>query len=119
MTWVISNPDYVYMDFPYEVSPDEHGYYWGTRFSDEQKIFSFAPNNLPQNAETSVDRDGNHFTAKSDKPWPGAYGLSAQLWSEVVRTDQQMEYMIYPRAVSLAERAWHRRQLGAGLQSWP
>lgn len=105
---VISNPDYVYMDFPYEVSPDEHGYYWGTRFSDEQKIFSFAPNNLPQNAETSVDRDGNHFTAKSDKPWPGAYGLSAQLWSEVVRTDQQMEYMIYPRAVSLAERAWHR-----------
>lgn len=105
---VISNPDYVYMDFPYEVSPDEHGYYWGTRFSDEQKIFSFAPNNLPQNAETSVDRDGNRFTAKSDKPWPGAYGLSAQLWSEVVRTDQQMEYMIYPRAVSLAERAWHR-----------
>ncbi|WP_025120279.1 MULTISPECIES: beta-N-acetylhexosaminidase [unclassified Serratia (in: enterobacteria)] len=105
---VISNPDYVYMDFPYEVSPDEHGYYWGTRFSDEQKIFSFAPNNLPQNAETSVDRDGNHFTAKSDKPWPGAYGLSAQLWSEVVRTDQQMEYMIYPRAISVAERAWHR-----------
>ncbi|WP_431223272.1 beta-N-acetylhexosaminidase [Serratia sp. L9] len=105
---VISNPDYVYMDFPYEVSPDEHGYYWGTRFSDEQKIFSFAPNNLPQNAETSVDRDGNHFTAKSDKPWPGAYGLSAQLWSEVVRTDQQMEYMIYPRALSVAERAWHR-----------
>ena len=105
---VISNPDYVYMDFPYEVSPNEHGYYWGTRFSDEQKIFSFAPNNLPQNAETSVDRDGNHFTAKSDKSWPGAYGLSAQLWSEVVRTDQQMEYMIYPRAVSVAERAWHR-----------
>ncbi|TQI79469.1 hexosaminidase [Serratia fonticola] len=105
---VISNPDYVYFDFPYEVTPEEHGYYWGTRFSDEQKIFSFAPNNLPQNAETSVDRDGNHFTAKSDKPWPGAYGLSAQLWSEVVRTDQQMEYMIYPRALSVAERAWHR-----------
>ncbi|MFZ1872102.1 MAG: beta-N-acetylhexosaminidase [Chania sp.] len=105
---VLSNPDYVYMDFPYEVTPEEHGYYWGTRFSDEQKIFSFAPDNLPQNAETSVDRDGNHFTAKSDKPWPGAYGLSAQLWSEVVRTDQQMEYMIYPRALSVAERAWHR-----------
>lgn len=105
---VISNPDYVYLDFPYEVTPEEHGYYWGTRFSDEQKIFSFAPNNLPQNAETSVDRDGNRFTAKSDKPWPGAYGLSAQLWSEVVRTDQQMEYMIYPRALSVAERAWHR-----------
>lgn len=105
---VISNPDYVYLDFPSEVNPDERGYYWGTRFSDEQKVFSFAPNNLPQNAETSVDRDGNHFAAKSDKPWSGAYGLSAQLWSETQRTDPQMEYMIFPRALSVAERAWHR-----------
>lgn len=105
---VVSNPDYVYLDFPNEVHPAESGYYWGTRFSDERKIFSFAPDNMPQNAETSVDRDGNVFSAKSDKPWPGAYGLSAQLWSEVVRTDSQMEYMIYPRLVSVAERAWHR-----------
>ncbi|AWH88057.1 beta-N-acetylhexosaminidase [Limnobaculum parvum] len=105
---VISNPDYVYLDFPYEVNPQERGYYWGTRFSDERKLFSFAPNNLPQNAETSVDRDGNAFAAKSDKEWPGAYGMSGQLWSEVVRTDDQMEYMIYPRMMPLAERAWHR-----------
>lgn len=105
---IVSNPDYVYLDFPYEVNPQESGYYWGTRFSDERKIFSFAPDNMPQNAETSVDRDGNPFTAKSDKTWPGAYGLSAQLWSEVVRTDNQMEYMIYPRLVAVAERAWHR-----------
>ncbi|ACY85446.1 beta-N-acetylhexosaminidase [Edwardsiella piscicida] len=105
---VISNPDYVYMDFPYEVNPQENGYYWGTRFSDERKIFAFAPDNLPQNAETSVDRDGNYFSAKSDKPWPGAYGLSAQLWSEVVRTDEMMEYKIYPRIMAVAERAWHQ-----------
>lgn len=104
----ISNPDYVYFDFPYEVTPLEKGFYWGTRYSDEAKVFSFAPDNLPQNAETSVDRDGNVFKAKSDKPWPGAYGISAQLWSEVVRTDDRMEYMIYPRILPLAERAWHR-----------
>ncbi|MEZ2696756.1 family 20 glycosylhydrolase, partial [Hafnia alvei] len=36
----VSNPDYVYMDFPYEVNPQENGYYWGTRFNDERKIFS-------------------------------------------------------------------------------
>lgn len=105
---IVSNPDYVYLDFPYEVNPAESGYYWGARFSDERKIFSFAPDNLPQNAETSLDRDGNPFTAKSDKPWPGAWGLSAQLWSEVVRTDKQMEYMLYPRLLAVAERAWHR-----------
>ncbi|WP_380177431.1 beta-N-acetylhexosaminidase [Kalamiella sp. sgz302252] len=105
---IISSPDYVYMDFPYEVNPLERGYYWGTRFSDERKMFSFAPDNLPQNAETSVDRDGKTFSAKSSKAWPGAYGLSAQLWSETSRTDENMEYMIFPRVLSVAERAWHR-----------
>lgn len=34
---VISNPDYVYFDMPYEVNPSESGYYWATRASDEQK----------------------------------------------------------------------------------
>lgn len=105
---VASNPDYVYFDMPYEVNPNERGYYWATRFSDEAKVFSFAPNNMPQNAETSVDRDGNHFSAKSDKPWLGVHGISGQSWNETVRTDEQMEYMIFPRVLPLAERAWHR-----------
>nr|QRL05527.1 chitobiase precursor [Xenorhabdus nematophila] len=105
---VISSPDYIYLDMPYEVNPKESGYYWATRFNDEAKIFSFAPNNLPQNAETSVDRDGNKFNSHSNKRWSGAYGMSGQLWSEVVRTDEQMEYMIYPRLLPLAERSWHQ-----------
>ncbi len=105
---IVSNPDYVYFDMPYEVNPQERGYYWATRFTDERKVFSFAPNNMPQNAETSVDRDGNHFVAKSDKAWPGVHGLSAHSWSETQRTDGETEYMIYPRMMPLAERAWHR-----------
>ncbi|HHG8773360.1 TPA: beta-N-acetylhexosaminidase [Raoultella planticola] len=105
---VISNPDYVYLDHPYEVNPQEPGFYWATRYSDERKIFAFAPDNLPQNAETSLDRDGNAFAGKSDKNWPGANGLSAQIWSEIVRTDDEMEYRLYPRLHAVAERAWHR-----------
>lgn len=105
---VVSNPDYVYFDMPYEVNPKESGYYWATRFSDERKVFGFAPDNLPQNAETSVDRDGNHFNAKSDKKWGGATGVQGQFWSESIRTDPGMEYMIFPRMLPLAERAWHQ-----------
>lgn len=105
---IVSNPDYLYLDFPYEVNPREPGYYWGTRFNDERKIFAFAPNNLPQNAETSVDRDGKPFSAKPETSWPGAYGLSAQVWSELVRTDDEMEYRLYPRIMAVAERAWHQ-----------
>lgn len=105
---IVSNPDYVYLDMPYEVNPKESGYYWASRFNDERKIFSFAPDNLPQNAETSYDRNGDAFAAKGTMNWPGAYGLSAQIWTENIRTDDKMAYMAYPRLLSVAERAWHK-----------
>ncbi|MCG6312581.1 family 20 glycosylhydrolase, partial [Vibrio vulnificus] len=100
--------DYVYMDMPYEVDPKESGYYWATRATDTRKMFGFAPENLPQNAETSLDRDGNGFTGKGEFNGKPFLGLSAQLWSEVVRTDEQYEYMVFPRVLAAAERAWHR-----------
>jgi len=73
-------------------------------------MFGFAPDNLPQNAETSVDRDGKHFDTTSDTPWAGAYGISVHLWSETTRTDRQMDYMVFPRLLSVAERGWHRAE---------
>lgn len=105
---VISSPDYLYLDMPAEVNPHESGYYWATRFSDTRKMFSFAPDNLPQNAETSRDRDGNPFTIKSAAAWSGVKGISAHLWSEVVRTDKAMEAKIFPRLLAVAERGWHK-----------
>ncbi|MGF1775831.1 beta-N-acetylhexosaminidase [Vibrio nomapromontoriensis] len=105
---IISNPDYLYMDFPYEFDPKERGYYWATRSTNTRKMFSFAPENLPQNAETSLDRDGNGFEGKGTIEAPAFYGMSAQLWSETVRTDDQYEYMVFPRVLAAAERAWHK-----------
>lgn len=105
---IVSNPDYVYMDMPYEVDPKERGYYWATRATDTRKMFGFAPENMPQNAETSLDRDGNGFTGKGEVEAKPFYGLSAQLWSETVRNDEQYEYMVFPRVLAAAERAWHR-----------
>ena len=35
-------------------------------------------------------------------------GMQAQLWSETVRTDEQMDYMLFPRLLAVAERAWHK-----------
>ena len=105
---IVSNPDYVYMDMPYEVDAAERGYYWATRATDTRKMFGFAPENMPQNAETSLDRDGNGFTGKGEIEAKPFYGLSAQLWSETVRTDEQYEYMVFPRVLAAAERAWHR-----------
>lgn len=113
---ILSSPDYLYFDMPYEVNPHERGYYWATRFTDTRKVFSFAPDNLAQNAETSVDRDGNTFRAESVEGWQGARGISGQAWGETVRSEAQMEYMIFPRLLALAERAWHRAEWELGYR---
>lgn len=35
-------------------------------------------------------------------------GMAAFLWSETVRTADQLEYMIFPRILAFAERVWHQ-----------
>ena len=35
-------------------------------------------------------------------------GMQGALWSETVRTSDELDYMIFPRLVALAERAWHK-----------
>lgn len=34
--------------------------------------------------------------------------MAGALWTETVRTADQMDSMIYPRLLALAERAWHK-----------
>jgi hexosaminidase len=80
------------------------------------------PDNLPIHAEFRQDTLGNDFTVNdqvqrdisgliSHKPLPKNFtvtGIQGQLWSETIRSDNQAEYMLYPRLLALAERAWHQ-----------
>lgn len=118
---VLSTPDVLYFDFPYQVDPKERGYHWASRRITTRSLFNFMPDNLPVHAEFRVDVFGRHFisddTVQKDKqgkikhqPLPKNFtvdGIQGQLWSETVRSEQQAEYMIYPRLLALAERAWH------------
>ncbi|WP_322047184.1 family 20 glycosylhydrolase [Paraburkholderia sp. J67] len=105
---VLALPDYLYFDFPYTIDQHERGYYWGSHATDSFKVFSLAPDNLPQNAEIMPDRDGNPFEVTGTGPAPRIEGMQGQAWGEVMRNDQLLEYMVYPRLLALAERAWHR-----------
>lgn len=105
---VLALPDYLYFDFPYTADPRERGYYWASPATDSFKVFSLAPENLPQNAELMPDRDGRAFElAGKGSPAP-VEGIQGQAWGEIMRTEAQFEYMVYPRLLALAERAWHR-----------
>ena len=119
---VVSSPDVLYFDFPYEADPKEHGYYWAARQINSEKIFQFMPDNLPIHAEFWLDREDKPYTAddrltKSEdgkiisgplKEGITFYGVQGQLWSENTRNDATAEYKIYPRLFALAERAWHQ-----------
>jgi hexosaminidase len=115
---VLSTPDVLFLDFPYEADPKESGYYWGSRQTNTRKVFGFMPENLPANAETAVNAF-NLPVAMDDTPTsehqPLAEGvrfegMQAQLWAEVVRRPQTAEAMLFPRLLAVAERAWHRAE---------
>ena len=43
---MLSSPDYIYLDHPYEPDGEERGKYWATTYTDTRKIFNFAPEEL-------------------------------------------------------------------------
>lgn len=119
---VVSSPDVLYFDFPYEASPKEHGYYWAQRRNNSQRVFSFMPDNLPANAEQWTDlqdlpyeaddrlikdEQGKVLSAPIEQG-KGFTGMQGQLWSETVRSNQLVDYLLFPRTLMLAERAWHK-----------
>ncbi|TQV88918.1 family 20 glycosylhydrolase [Aliikangiella coralliicola] len=121
---VVSIPDALYFDFAYEADPKERGYYWGSRSTNTRQVFELMPDNLPIHAEIWTDRENNpmvlddRFGAKQNpqsdyKPLlqDKAYlGIQGHLWSEMVRSDDIAEYLLFPRLLALAERAWHKAE---------
>jgi len=117
---ILTSPDFLYLDQPYEADPKERGYYWATRFTDVHKLFSYISGNLPANSQLSVDRQGLDYksafipTAMAPKPVidlaipTNVVGLEGAQFSETVRSDDNVDYMVFPRLLALAERAWHR-----------
>ena len=119
---ILSTPDVLYFDFPYQIDPKERGYHWASRRVTTRSLFNFMPDNLPIHAEFRVDTLGQAFSSDDTKqlnekgqvvhqPLPKNYqvsGIQGQLWSETVRSQQQAEYMVFPRLLALAERAWHK-----------
>ncbi len=106
---VLSIPTFLYLDMPYAPHPEEGGYDWAARGIDTYQAFAFMPDNLPANAATTKDLSSN-FRTVEDQPTRTAgqqiTGIQGQLWSETIRTDSQVDYMLFPRLLALAERAW-------------
>lgn len=77
-----------YFDF---VQDESHqvGRRWAGDFSDLEKVYRFNTDNLIDSKNKSQ-----------------ILGFQANLWTEVVSTEQRMDFMTYPRISALAEAAW-------------
>jgi hexosaminidase len=108
---VMAVPNILYFDMPYAPNPLERGYDWGTRGIDTFSVFGFMPDNLPANASLMTDIHGKPTTITDKTPLAsgrGFAGAQANLWSETVRRDTIVDYMLFPRLLALSERTWHR-----------
>ncbi|MCP8899344.1 family 20 glycosylhydrolase [Gilvimarinus xylanilyticus] len=112
---VLTSATHLYFDHPYEVHPAERGYYWAARATSLNKVFSYLPDDLYANADYT--RDGvaiKNLEALVGRPLPALQkpeniiGMQGAVWSETIRSADQLEPMLYPRLLALAERAWHQ-----------
>ncbi|MBU2969136.1 carbohydate-binding domain-containing protein [Pseudoalteromonas sp. C2R02] len=109
---VLSTPEVTYFDFPYEAHPKERGNHWAARNIDSRKVFEFMPDNLPAHAQIWTDVKNQSYQANDSRSKLDSgvkfKGIQAHLWSEMIRSDQQAEYMLFPRLLAFSERAWHK-----------
>ena len=112
---VLSHGTHLYLDHPNEANPEERGYYWATRYTDPKRIFGYMPAHLYANADktrsgaviSDLEQLIGHALPALEKP-ENILGMQGQVWSETIRTAEQLEQMVFPRLVPIAERAWHQ-----------
>ena len=83
---VLATANHLYFDFAYCHHHEEKGLNWGG-YTDEFDAFDWEP-----------------------LEHKNVIGISAQLWSEVIRSFSQVEWQIYPKIFGLSERAWNYKQ---------
>ena len=93
-----------YFDLAWNQNPEESGLDWGG-YVDLRKPFEFIPFDYYRTAHA----DPAVFVGKdrlTDYGRTHILGLQGNLWSETLGAEGRVEYMIAPRLLALAERAW-------------
>jgi hexosaminidase len=108
---VLTCLDFFYFDMSYRRSFYEPGDEW-LGFLDVKKVLSFIPYDYYRNS--TIDYAGRpfpvgYFNGKLQLTSAGRKnitGIQGALWGENIRSSNQMEYMILPRLLALADKAW-------------
>lgn len=109
---VLCNVTNLYFDLAYNKDPLEPGLTWGG-FCDTRNPFELVPEDVFKS--TKVDNLGHQYnrpemykqrqqlTLEGSK---NVLGIQGQIWCETIKGPKMLEYYVYPKQISLAERAW-------------
>ena len=108
---VLSNVNHLYFDLSTDDDPMEIGVDWGGHVN-ARKTWEFIPFNMyygnpkgPSGDEIKAEYFAN-MERLTQAGRENILGIQGQLWSESVKGPEWMEYMMFPKMISLAERAW-------------
>ena len=92
----------MYMDMAYNANPEEPGMNWGA-YIELQDTYDFIPFDYLKNASEAarIGKDG-----LTDYGKRRVRGLEATLFSETLRDPMGIDYLVMPRLLAVAERAW-------------
>ena len=92
----------MYMDMAHNPNPEEPGVNWGD-YVELDTVYDFVPFDYLKNANEAarVGKDG-----LTDYGKRRVRGLEATLFTETVRDPARIDYLVMPRMLAVAERAW-------------
>lgn len=94
----------LYFDMAHSKNPEEPGHNWGPYF-DLDTVFDFIPLDMTRRSVTDATplpgREGLTEYGRGN-----VRGLEGTLFSETLRDPARIDYMLMPRLLGLAERAW-------------
>jgi hexosaminidase len=92
----------MYMDQSYNANPEEPGVNWGA-YIELDDVYDYMPLDYLKNAEPAarIGKDGLTDYGRSH-----VRGLEATLFTETVRDPARIDYLVMPRLLAVAERAW-------------
>ncbi|MBK7172903.1 MAG: carbohydate-binding domain-containing protein [Bacteroidales bacterium] len=112
---VQANATNLYLDMAYAKDPYEQGYYWAN-YVNTETAFQFTPTQIPYCARTNKSGDTirletflETFIQLTDKGKSNLLGIEACLWGENINSPELIDYMLFPRLIAIAERAWARK----------
>jgi hexosaminidase len=94
----------LYFDMAYNKNPDEPGVNWAA-YTDLDSVFDFIPFDATRKSSTDATPKPG-MDGLTDYGQRQIVGLEGVLFSETVRSRDLLDYLLMPRLLALAERAW-------------